>query len=174
MDSKEFEKYLMSLRACSPAMSWASGKSWREVYDTCHRGGWLLWLYCRTNRFDNRKYVLAKASCAMHIKHLVPQSFQDAIDVAIKYGNGEGTDEEIDVLYRKLIDEQVKLLATGGIANAVGTEAVISMLRNSKTFTSIWDITLAACESGDVKVIEVSNMMARIVREVLAFEDFEL
>lgn len=174
MDSKEFEKYLISLRACNVAMSWASGKSWSEVYTTCDKANWLLWLYCRTKRFDNRKYVLAKASCALLIKKNLPQSFQDAIDVAIKFGNGEGTEEEIDELYRKLINEQDKLLATGEIATALGTDAVIYMLRKSTIFTSVWDAAVAHNENSDVKLSDTLKMMSYIVREVIPFEDWDL
>jgi len=97
MDSKEFEKYLISLRACNVAMSWASGKSWREVYDTCHRGDWLLWLYRRSKCYDFQKLTLAKGLCANTVRHLMKDERSlKAVDAAIAFGKGEISRDELN------------------------------------------------------------------------------
>ena len=36
---------LEKLNACDDAKKWASDKTWKEIYETCHRGDWLLWLF---------------------------------------------------------------------------------------------------------------------------------
>lgn len=32
------KKQLTRLNACTPALEWAEGKSWKEIFETCHRG----------------------------------------------------------------------------------------------------------------------------------------
>jgi hypothetical protein len=38
MDTDKFIKLLKELDACPQSIDWAKGKTWQEVYDTCHRG----------------------------------------------------------------------------------------------------------------------------------------
>ena len=42
------KELLIKLNACKNAREWAEGKDWKEVFETCHRGDWLLWLHFRT------------------------------------------------------------------------------------------------------------------------------
>ena len=71
MNSEQFRELLIKLNACNPAIDWAEGKSWEEVYNTCHRGDWLLWLYKKTNKDNLRKLTLAKGLCANTVRHLM-------------------------------------------------------------------------------------------------------
>jgi len=90
MNAKQFNELLIKLNACNPAIDWAEGKSWEEVYNTCHRGDWLLWLYKKTNKDNLRKLTLAKGLCANTVRHLMKDERSvAAVDAAIKYGNGE-------------------------------------------------------------------------------------
>jgi len=41
----EMKELLENLNACLKAREWAEEKTWKEVYGTCHRGDWLLWLF---------------------------------------------------------------------------------------------------------------------------------
>ena len=59
MNEQQFSHYLQNIGACNDAKEWALGKSWREVYDTCHRGDWLLWLYRKSKGYDLQKLTLA-------------------------------------------------------------------------------------------------------------------
>ena len=54
---------LIELNACAEALEWAGDKTWEEIYNTCHRGDWLLWLFAKTNPDDLRLLTLAKAHC---------------------------------------------------------------------------------------------------------------
>lgn len=45
---------LIELRACEEAREWATDKSIEEIWNTCHRGDWMLWLFKRTNPGDLR------------------------------------------------------------------------------------------------------------------------
>lgn len=90
------QKLLTKLDACENACKWAGKKSWKEIFETCHRGDWLLWLYRATNQGDLRKLTLAKAHCANTVRHLMKDDRSiAAIDVAIRFGNGEATEDEL-------------------------------------------------------------------------------
>jgi hypothetical protein len=60
---------LIQLDACAEALEWAGDKTWEEIYNTCHRGDWLLWLFAKTNPDDFRLLTLAKAHCANTVRH---------------------------------------------------------------------------------------------------------
>ena len=91
------KELLIKLNACKKAQVWAEGKSWQEIYTTCHRGDWLLWLFKKTNRGDLKLLMLVKAYCADTVRHLMQDSRStNAIDVAIKFGNDQATREELN------------------------------------------------------------------------------
>ena len=87
-----FHEYLNRAndRACSYAREWAEGKSWEQVYNTCHRGDWLCWLFARTNPDDLQALMLVKGLQANEVRHLMrdPRSIA-AVDAAIKFGEGK-------------------------------------------------------------------------------------
>jgi hypothetical protein len=88
---------LIKLDACHEAKDWANDKSWKEIYDTCHRGDWLLWLFKKTNPNDLQPLTLAKAHCANTVRHLLKDERSiKAIDVAIAFGEGKASREELD------------------------------------------------------------------------------
>ena len=93
------EELLRKLNACDDARIWASGKSWKEIYDTCHRGDWLLWLFRKTNG-DKRLLTLAKGHCANTVRHLMKDERSiKAVDAAIAYGEGIIGDDELAAAY---------------------------------------------------------------------------
>lgn len=59
------QEKLIELGACEDARKWAIGKSIEDIWETCHRGDWMLWLFKRTNPDDLRVLTLAKAKCAL-------------------------------------------------------------------------------------------------------------
>lgn len=66
----KLDDLLDKLDACREAKEWARGKDWSEIYSTCPRSDWLLWLFSRTNPDDRRLRVLAAAKCADTVRHL--------------------------------------------------------------------------------------------------------
>jgi len=92
-----FKDLLLKLDACQEARDWAADKSWEEVYNTCHRGDWLLWLFKNTNPNDLQLLTLAKGHCANTVRHLMEdeRSLQ-AVDAAIAFGEGKISREELD------------------------------------------------------------------------------
>lgn len=88
---------LKKLNACEDAREWAADKSWKEVYETCHRGDWLLWLFKKTNPDDLQLLTLAKGHCANTVRHLMKDERSiKAVDAAIAFGLGEINKDELD------------------------------------------------------------------------------
>ena len=97
MNEQQFSHYLQNIGACDDAKEWALGKSWREVYDTCHRGDWLLWLYRMSKGYDLQKLTLAKGLCANTVRHLMrDERSLKAVDAVIAFGRGEINIDELN------------------------------------------------------------------------------
>jgi hypothetical protein len=91
------KELLIKLAACEEATEWAVDKSWEEVYATCHRGDWTLWLFQRTNPDNLQLLTLAKGHCANTVRHLMKDERSiKAVDSAIAFGEGKITKEELD------------------------------------------------------------------------------
>jgi hypothetical protein len=91
------DKKLKELRACEDARAWAQGKSWQEIYTTCKRGDWLLWLFAKVNPDNLRELTLAKAKCARTVFHLMKdERSRRAVIVAENFGRGVATRHELD------------------------------------------------------------------------------
>ena len=93
------KELLLKLRACGLAIDWAGDKTIEEIWATCHRGDWMLWL-ARKLDIDKRVVTLAKGHCANTVRHLMKDERSiDAVDMAIKYGEGNATDTELAAAY---------------------------------------------------------------------------
>lgn len=87
---------LKELNACEEAREWAADKTWQEVYETCHRGDWLIWLFKKTNPNDLQLLTLAKGHCANTVRHLMKDERSiKAIDTAIAFGLGEISKDDL-------------------------------------------------------------------------------
>jgi len=92
---KTFKDLLIELKACKEACEWSGDKTIEQVVADCHRGDWLLWLGQKIE-IDNRKFTLAKAHCANTVRHLIKDERSlNAVDTAIKYGEGQASDEDL-------------------------------------------------------------------------------
>lgn len=86
---------LLKLNACSDARDWAADKDFETIWETCHRGDWMLWLAKKVG-VNKRVLTLAKCHCANTVRHLMKDELSiNAVDVAIKYGNGEASESEL-------------------------------------------------------------------------------
>ena len=93
---KTFKQYLESLKACDNAIEWAGDKPIEQVVAECHRGDWLLWLANRCG-VELQPLTLAKAHCANTVRHLMTDERSvKAVDVAIAFGEGRATRDELD------------------------------------------------------------------------------
>ena len=64
LEAKELGTLLVSLSACETAIAWAKGKSLAEVWSTCHRGDWMLWLAARYGDVPQKTIVAIACDCA--------------------------------------------------------------------------------------------------------------
>ena len=93
---KTFKEYLKSLNACQPAVEWAGDKPIEQVVAECHHGDWLLWLAKKCG-VELQPLTLAKGHCANTVRHLMTDERSlKAVDVAIAFGEGKATREELD------------------------------------------------------------------------------
>ena len=93
---KTFKEYLHSVNACPPAIEWAGDKPVEQVVAECHRGDWLLWLAKKCG-VELQPLTLAKGHCANTVRHLMSDERSlIAVDVAIAFGEGKATREELD------------------------------------------------------------------------------
>jgi hypothetical protein len=91
-----FKELLIELDACESAREWAGDMPIEEVVATCHQGDWLLWLAKKVDA-DLRLCTLAKGHYANTIRHLMKDERSiNAVNVAIAFGEGKATREELD------------------------------------------------------------------------------
>ena len=64
LDTEKFAALLTKLRACSEASTWAKGKPLSEVWATCSRGDWMLWLAARYSDVPIKTLVAIACDCA--------------------------------------------------------------------------------------------------------------
>jgi len=94
----EIEKY----KPCKEAIEYRKQfASFEEAWEQCPRGDWMLWLAQKLG-VDKRKLTLVKGLCANTIRHMLKDKRGiDAIDIAIKYGKGKATDQELKKAAKK-------------------------------------------------------------------------
>lgn len=69
--------------------------TFEEAWAACPRGDWMLWIASKLG-VEKRLIVLAKARCAETILHLmVDERSRKAVEIAIRYGEGKATEEEL-------------------------------------------------------------------------------
>ena len=91
-----FKELLIKLDACEGAREWARDMPIEEIVSTCRRGDWLLWLAQKVD-VDLRLRTLAKGHCANTVRHLMTDERSlNAVDVAIAFGEGKATLEELN------------------------------------------------------------------------------
>ncbi len=93
---EKFKEFLDSKEACNEAKEWAKGKTLEEIWETCHRGDWMLWLFRRATNYNYQQLTLAKGHCANTVRHLMKDERSvKAVDAAILFGEGNLTESEL-------------------------------------------------------------------------------
>ena len=142
---KEMNQLLRKLNACKGVRDWAQGKTFEEVYTTCHRGDWLNWLFARTNPEDLRILTLVKGQQANTVRHLMKDERSlNAIDTAIAFGEGRATREELSRAARAAADAAAAAAAWAAASAAWAARAAASAARASYAAICAADASFAA------------------------------
>ena len=123
---------LKKLDACNDAREWvATQKNYKEAWQNCERGDWMLWLAKRL-KVDDRKLTLAKFKCANQVRHLIKdQRSIAALDAAEKYGNGEISRDELNAAAAAAY-----AVAAYAAADAAAYAATYTAYANYATYTA--------------------------------------
>lgn len=160
--------FLIEHNACKPSIKWASSKNLDEIWNTCKRGDWLLWL-AQKCKVDARTLTAAKAKCAaLGLPYMTDQRSIDAIEAARKFGRGEISNEDLETFAH---------FAYFAFDDAENSE-------NWDKFAAAYCAYSASCISADAfnaaifdfaskstqKRAELSLICADIVRETIPFD----
>ena len=157
---------LKQLKACDEAREWAANKTAQELFDTCPRGDWMLWLFRRTNPDDLQLLTLAKAHCANTVRHLMTDERSlKAVDVAIAFGEGRATREELDAAY----DAAAAAADAGYAAAAYAAAAAVAAVDADAAAAATVAAATAVAADAYVKK-ENQKLTADICRKYLPFE----
>ena len=97
---KTLKEFLKKNNACEHGYLFAKDLTLEEFLATCHRGDWILWLFAKSNPKSIRELTLAKGHCVNTVRHLMEDERSlRAVDVAIAFGEGRATKEELDSTY---------------------------------------------------------------------------
>jgi len=155
------KELLMKLNACPEAMEWAGDKSWEEIYNTCHRGDWLLWLFKRTNPDDLQLLTLAKGHCANTVRHLMKDERSlKAVDAAIAFGEGKISREKLNT----------SAYAAAAYAAAAYAAAASAAAYAAYAASAYADAAYAAAASAYAAEKENQQLTADICRKYLPIE----
>ena len=96
LNATEFKALLIDLNACDDAQRWAAGKSLSEVWATCHRGDWMLWLAARYGDVPRKTSVAIACDVAEPaLKYTTDPRPAECLAVVRRWLEGEATLEEV-------------------------------------------------------------------------------
>lgn len=91
---------IIKYQPCQDGLEYYKSKSdFMTAWNDCQRGDWMLWIAHKLG-VDKRILTLAKGKCAETVKHLMKdERSRKVVEVAIAYGEGNATDEELKTAY---------------------------------------------------------------------------
>ncbi len=98
--NEKLKQKLEEFDACADAVEWTGERTLKQAWEECPRGDWMLWLYAKLYPKNLRELTLAKGHCANTIRHLMTDKrSMAAIDVAIAFGEGKVSLEDLNAAY---------------------------------------------------------------------------
>lgn len=146
----------------------------KSAWENCPRGDWMLWIAQKLD-VDKLKLTTAKALCANTVRHLMKDERSiKAVDVAILFGQGKATIEELN-------NATVTAATTASSAYAAVTAADAAAVASWAVADASWAAAdaswaaaaaVAAAYSADAKT-KNQLQTADICREILTEVVFE-
>ena len=97
---KTLKEFLKKHNACEDGYLLAKDLTLEEFLNNCERGDWILWLFARSNPRNKKLRTLIAGHCANTVRHLMEnERSKEAVDMAIKYGEGKATRKQLDAAY---------------------------------------------------------------------------
>ena len=130
---KKLKEFLKRNNACEDGFDFAKDLTLEEFLNTCQRGDWILWLFAKLNPDSLRELTLAKGHCANTVRHLMEdERSTKAVDVAIAFGEGKATREELGAA-----GAAAWAAAAWAAAGAAGVAAAAAIKQNQKLTADI-------------------------------------
>jgi len=195
---KKILKWLKRHKACNAGYNYSTQftdpADWWDSFD---RGDWMLWVIWRAiDRKDEkelRKITLVKAKCANLFRHLMKDvRSKKAIDIALKYGKGLASKEELEnaavAAYAAAVAANADTAVAAYAANAAAVAAyAAAVAANADTAVTTYasanaDTAYAAAvaayasanadaDAYDIAQKEILKKSADIVREHYSIQD---
>jgi len=128
----KLEQFLIRNNACPDGLEFAKNLTLEQFWTTCPRGDWILWLFAKMNPDSLRELTLAKGHCANTVRHLMKDKRSiKAVDVAIAFGEGRATREELDAANRAVAVDVSYAVDVSSYAAAVASYASSSAYASS-------------------------------------------
>ena len=126
----EIEKF----NACKESIVFRKNyPDFKTAWENCPRGDWMLWIAKKLN-VDLLKLTTAKALCANTVRNLMrDERSTKAIDVAILFGQGKASREELDAAAADAYTADAKRKnqqETADICRRILTEDVLAAINN--------------------------------------------
>jgi len=180
--TKQLIKTCRKLHACESAMNWLEenkNKTIEELYASCDRGDWLLWLFAKLE-IDRKVLVLAACDCAEIVLKYIPEGEDRpriAIETARKWCRGEATLEEVkfaacaayDAAYDTAYDTAYDADAAC-TAYAAAYAAVYAADAACAAYDTAYDAACAAYDTASRK--QTLKQCANIARQHVSYEMF--
>jgi len=95
-------EFLEKHRACAPGLNWAKAncKTLQEVWDTCPKGEWLVWLAMIQGVLDETVLRRFACFCARQVWHLLTDDgYKKAIETAEAFCDGKATRRDLNLAF---------------------------------------------------------------------------
>jgi hypothetical protein len=144
---------IKKFRPCSDGHDYyKTFKTFEEFWQNCHRGDWMLWL-AKKLEIDIRPLTLAKAKCAETVIHLMKdERSKNAIKVAIAFGEGKATIDELGEARRDAAD------AADAAADAAAYAAAAAAAADAAADAA--DAAAAAADAADAAAADAADAAA--------------
>ena len=168
MTNEQLINKLNSLHACISSIEWLEDRNAEQMWNDCHRGDWMLWLLQKLD-LDNRKLTLCKGKCAETVKHLMKDERSiNAVEVAIRYGYSEATDEELTAATAAAAYAAAAATAYAAYAAAAATAAYTAAAADAAAAAATAAYTAAAADAARKAN---QQQTSEIIRSIVTYDE---
>lgn len=171
------KELLKQLGYSSSFTEWVDEKSWDEVYKTCERGDWLIWLHSQTAHGNTRERILVKGLAANTVRHLMKGMRSiNATGAAIAFGKGEINETQLEhcrTAYATAYDTHSNkdyIVGAADVSYAAADAASAYAIYDTDAISAVAD----AVETSGGSRAECLKNIANLVRANIPIENFNI